>query len=1361
MRGASGSRSRWHRHGVIHPSAVGVVLFVLAAACWFAALLLDDTAMVAGALAVSVAWIISFMLAALQYAVFRPGTPLTPLSKRGTAAPHVTTWLRAVVPGRVLAEPQVEQLDQDGATIRRGGNALMDRRGWYRCSLLAVVWLDPFGLFVVRRMMPAAVETAVLPKVDHSELRRTLAADARVHGQSQTDSISGVREYVPGDAPRLISWRHTAHSGALMTRETSDDRRTVTLLVLDTRCDEATDEQVDAQVRQAIPIIGKGLGDNHRILITDGVNTASDARGAQRLLAASVALPNKAVAPKSRRAAGNTTRHGTEDDAETAGDPDQTSDGRRRRHDVARALADEVTTIASVRQEGVTVVLLTAQPQGVLAKALHDCLGFERLRVVTVSPDADARSLGDADGADAAEASEQEFHHFDVSKNGLPQQPKPSDQTSASSLAAPRRSSNAARRISIREISVVRRALRVVSLLVFFELAVESLTGVFSGAGYWAWFACAAFAVLSVEVNIPWKTALRGVSRFAAIAGVAMLAAVSMVVLRVHDLATVWLFDMPQPQPTSTNASAGAASARSSAWQVLQDCVGRGFDELNAQLPPIEVGQAGDLLLVLAVAVSVIVFRVMLMFRQTQPLFALLPLWLFVANGTLLGRQTPWWQMALLVFSFMLSLYLTFGRYMAPFTAMAASALSVVLVVSLTPSAVILAQRVPISIGGGGGLLSSNAINPMIDLKRSLQTGSDTTVLRYQADQRLYLRMTTLDSFNGDTWNFDKGLASDGGFYGSGVRLGGNGGGAPTTQRRIGGEITPLVLYMAVLAGAKGLKRHDAATAPLSALMSSAGIQIETLDSRFLPLPGTTLQLRGDVGAWLSYSDGTVYNRQDTTHKGMKYSADGIYLDPISDASGFSQIQQIQTVAAYLSSGQRGTASGSSASTGSTGSKLRRQSVGASTGAPTGQIASWPSVMSLISAADSRIHANFTALPGALPKNVTAILNAAKSAGVPTDGGNATSQIAAMRYLVNYFTAPGSGFKYSLNAPDGNGRGNMQVINDFLKTKSGYCVHYASALAVLGRAMGVPTRVVLGYNRGLGARGGDGAFAVAAKQLHSWVEAYIDGVGWVPFDVTPVSSDNGSATSANARAGSSGNAASPSRSGGSNSSTPTSGAPSSNSPTQSAQSTNSPGRSSRQTIHYAGGSFELPRWAQWGIPFVLAVVVVMMLLKLPSLLRARRRRQRMKVILEAAQAPRRDDLAEAAWLAAWDELCDTAWDVGVRWRRTDTEGMIVRRIIEWLQGSTVTHESLTDGGLPDSERSVSQIADQAVAIAFGGGSSGEEGGAGVALAVGDLGERLRSLCDAVAQPAEGNRSGTALARLCRRLFPASLRNRPR
>ena len=79
-------------------------------------------------------------------------------------------------------------------------------------------------------------------------------------------------------------------------------------------------------------------------------------------------------------------------------------------------------------------------------------------------------------------------------------------------------------------------------------------------------------------------------------------------------------------------------------------------------------------------------------------------------------------------------------------------------------------------------------------------------------------------------------------------------------------------------------------------------------------------------------------------------------------------------------------------------------------------------------------------------------------------------------------------------------------IEYFLETsRSGYCMHYAGAAVMLLRNMGVPARYASGYlvpaddfNK---AEAGYKA-TVLDEQRHAWVEIYLDGIGWIPVEVT-------------------------------------------------------------------------------------------------------------------------------------------------------------------------------------------------------------------------------------------------------------------
>lgn len=76
-------------------------------------------------------------------------------------------------------------------------------------------------------------------------------------------------------------------------------------------------------------------------------------------------------------------------------------------------------------------------------------------------------------------------------------------------------------------------------------------------------------------------------------------------------------------------------------------------------------------------------------------------------------------------------------------------------------------------------------------------------------------------------------------------------------------------------------------------------------------------------------------------------------------------------------------------------------------------------------------------------------------------------------------------------------------VEDFLfVTRSGNCEYFAASLAVLLRSLGIPARVVNGFQRGEWNPYG-GYFTVRQRDAHSWVEAHLAGLGWVTLDASP------------------------------------------------------------------------------------------------------------------------------------------------------------------------------------------------------------------------------------------------------------------
>ena len=86
----------------------------------------------------------------------------------------------------------------------------------------------------------------------------------------------------------------------------------------------------------------------------------------------------------------------------------------------------------------------------------------------------------------------------------------------------------------------------------------------------------------------------------------------------------------------------------------------------------------------------------------------------------------------------------------------------------------------------------------------------------------------------------------------------------------------------------------------------------------------------------------------------------------------------------------------------------------------------------------------------------------------------------------------------------GTAAGMADIADRFLfETGAGYCVHYTSSMVMLLRLSGIPARAVSGYFYVYPFEKAD-AYEVSGDCAHIWPEAYIRGVGWVPFEPTGV-----------------------------------------------------------------------------------------------------------------------------------------------------------------------------------------------------------------------------------------------------------------
>lgn len=90
---------------------------------------------------------------------------------------------------------------------------------------------------------------------------------------------------------------------------------------------------------------------------------------------------------------------------------------------------------------------------------------------------------------------------------------------------------------------------------------------------------------------------------------------------------------------------------------------------------------------------------------------------------------------------------------------------------------------------------------------------------------------------------------------------------------------------------------------------------------------------------------------------------------------------------------------------------------------------------------------------------------------------------------------------YNLNAPE-LPEGEDFALYFLRESHSGYCVHFATAATLMYRALGVPARYVSGFMFDIPEASAGDWYNVTDYAAHAWVEVYMDGVGWVPVEVT-------------------------------------------------------------------------------------------------------------------------------------------------------------------------------------------------------------------------------------------------------------------
>lgn len=136
--------------------------------------------------------------------------------------------------------------------------------------------------------------------------------------------------------------------------------------------------------------------------------------------------------------------------------------------------------------------------------------------------------------------------------------------------------------------------------------------------------------------------------------------------------------------------------------------------------------------------------------------------------------------------------------------------------------------------------------------------------------------------------------------------------------------------------------------------------------------------------------------------------------------------------------------------------------------------------------------------PGFNPRTLQFATDLRNQVVDPSDPNPHARDAALVDAVLNHFRR--GGFHYTLRPP----LLGRDSIDEFLfDTRLGFCEHYAAAFTVLMRALGVPARVITGYQGGE-INPVDGNLTVRQSDAHAWSEVWLPGVGWKRVDPTAV-----------------------------------------------------------------------------------------------------------------------------------------------------------------------------------------------------------------------------------------------------------------
>jgi protein-glutamine gamma-glutamyltransferase len=112
--------------------------------------------------------------------------------------------------------------------------------------------------------------------------------------------------------------------------------------------------------------------------------------------------------------------------------------------------------------------------------------------------------------------------------------------------------------------------------------------------------------------------------------------------------------------------------------------------------------------------------------------------------------------------------------------------------------------------------------------------------------------------------------------------------------------------------------------------------------------------------------------------------------------------------------------------------------------------------------------------------------------------GNPKNEYAAVVALEAWFRSEG-GFVYDETPAPTHGAPPLVA---FVRDQHGYCQHFAGAMTLMLRFLGIPSRVAVGFTSGT-LSDDKSTWTVTDHDAHAWVEVWFPRWGWLPFDPTP------------------------------------------------------------------------------------------------------------------------------------------------------------------------------------------------------------------------------------------------------------------